>query len=323
MSLFSQRGPVNGLRIALSSGVPGVPDGGDAFGNLRVAEMLVQAGQAAYRLWGNLAVRDTSVDGLTWSYLDGGRGETVLLVHGFGADKYRFGPIVPHLSRFHRVVVPDLPGFGESAKGTSLPYDIKSQARRLARFVDAAGLGRFHLVGLSMGGYLSALYAAKYPERVRRLVLIDAAGVRSPRPSFMLRRFEKDGTILLLYRSRSQFDDLLAALFYSPPWIPGPIKDLTVRQALINFDLRVKVLADLFEGGTDLLDSRLGDIRAQTLILWGADDRIVDPSSVEIFTRGIHNSRAVVMDKCGHIPIIEKWRESSRICREFLKVPGR
>ncbi len=71
-------------------------------------------------------------------------------------------------------------------------------------------------------------------ERVLSLALIDAAGVRSPMPSYMLRRFEKDETILLLYRNRRQFDDLLSALF-TPPWIPGLIKDLTVQQALIQF----------------------------------------------------------------------------------------
>jgi pimeloyl-ACP methyl ester carboxylesterase len=281
-------------------------------------KLLVIAGQVAYRLWGKLALYETVVDGLRWSYLDGGKGEVVLFVHGFGADKYRFGHIVPHLSRSFRVVVPDLPGFGESSKRVSLAYDAVSQVRRLATFIETMGLERFHLVGLSMGGYLAGLYAADYPERVLSLALIDAAGVRSPQPSYMMRRFEKDKTVLLLYRSRREFDELMTALFHRPPWIPGPIREFAVRQALRDFDIREKVLTDVFEGGTDLLDSRLGAIQAPTLILWGADDKIVDPSCVGVFTRGINNSRALVFERCGHIPIIEKWRESSRVYREFL-----
>ncbi len=91
-----------------------------------------------------------------------------------------------------------------------------------------------------------------------------------------------------------------------------------MRQALADFDVRRKVLGDLVAGGTALLDGRLGDIRAETLILWGAEDRIVDPSSVGVFTRGIARSRAVVFESCGHIPIIENWRGCTRVYREFL-----
>ena len=204
-------------------------------GQLLLSKWLMSAGQTAYRLWGRMALREVAVDGLRWSYLDGGRGEVILFVHGFGADKYRFGPLMPGLSRTRRVVAPDLPGFGESTRSTTLAYDIPSQVARLARFADALGLERFHLVGLSMGGYVSAYYAAEYPQRVLSLALIDAAGVRSPIPSYMVRRFEADETILLLYRNRRQFDELLSALFYRPPWIPGLIKDLTVHQALSRF----------------------------------------------------------------------------------------
>jgi pimeloyl-ACP methyl ester carboxylesterase len=296
----------------------GVMTGGIGLPAVRFPQLLVLAGHLLYRLWGGLAARTLTVDGLKWSYLDGGRGEAVVFVHGFGADKYRFGPVVPSISRSFRVIAPDLPGFGQSSKPTTLSYDIPSQSRRLAAFLDAVGLDRFHLFGLSMGGYLSAFYAAQHPERVLSLALIDAAGVRSPTPSHMLRRYEEDGTVLLLYRNRRQFEELLSSLFYDPPWIPGFIKGYTVRQSLADFDVRRKVLDDLVAGGTDLLDGRLEDIRAETLVMWGADDKIVDPSSVNVFTRGIPKSRAVVFEACGHVPIIEKWRESSRVYREFL-----
>ena len=285
---------------------------------VRVAEMLLAGAQAAYRWWARLSLHQATVDRLRWSYLDGGGGDPVLLVHGFGADKYRFGPMVPSLTRYFRVVVPDLPGFGESTRRVSLPYDIESQTERLAHFIDAVGLRRFHLFGVSMGGYIAALYAADHPQRLLSLALIDAAGVRSPRPSTLLRRFSEDGTILLLYRSRQEFDRLLSALFYRPPWIPGAVKNVVVQQALRDFEVRRKILSDLVEGGTDLLDARLPDIHAPTLVMWGSDDRIVDRSCVDVFLRGIRRSRAVVFDRCGHIPIIEKWRRSGRIYRDFL-----
>ena len=313
---------MNKVRSQKPSLIRGASNAGIGLPSIMFPRLLVLAGQGLYRLVGRFELKEAAVDGLRWSYLDGGKGDVILFVHGFGADKYRFGPLLPGFSRAFRVVAPDLPGFGQSTKSTALSYDVPSQCARLARFIDAVGLERFHLVGLSMGGYLAAFYAAEHPQRVLSLALIDAAGVRSPTPSLMLRRFQEEGKILLLYRNRHQFDELLAALFHHPPWIPGPFKEYAVHQALADFDIREKVLGDLVEGGTDLLEGRLEDIRAETLILWGADDKIVDPSSVDVFTRGIENSRAVVFEKCGHIPIIEKWRESIRVYREFLGEVG-
>lgn len=298
--------------------ITGWPAGGIGLPHLLFPKLLVSAGQAAYRLWGKLTLATVSVDGLNWSYLVGGRGDPVLFVHGYGADKYRFGPVVPSLTRFYRVVVPDLPGFGESTKQAALPYDITSQTERLANFIDAIGLRRFHLAGVSMGGYIAALYAADHPQRLLSLALVDAAGVSSPRPSTLLRRFAEDGTILLLYRNRREFDELLSALFYELPWIPGPIRAFAVRQALEDFEVRRKVLRDIVEGGIDLLDSRLQDIQAPTLVMWGDDDQILDRSCADVFLRGIRRSRAVVFGHCGHIPMIERWRESGRIYRDFL-----
>lgn len=306
------------IHLPRFSGIDRPPPGGIGRLHLVFPELLVLAGQLAYRLLGRLARLTVTVAGVEWSYLDGGRGEAVVFVHGFGADKYRFGPMAPLIGRSHRVVIPDLPGFGESTKSVSLPYDIVSQTRRLADFIDAVVPGRFHLVGLSMGGYIAALYAADRPQRLLSLALIDAAGVRPPQPSVMMQRFAEEGKVLLLYRNRSEFEELLDALFYRPPWIPGPIKDFSVRQALNDFEIRRKVLTDILGGGAYLLDPRLKEIAVPTLVLWGADDRIVDRSSVEVFSRGIPDSRAVVFEQCGHIPIIEKWRESCRVYQGFL-----
>ena len=115
--------------------------------------------------------KEVIVDGHRLVYLEGGAGETILFVHGFGMDKDRWGPFLKGFNGSYRMVVPDLPGFGETPPLSSGGYDIPSQVRRLNRFVERTGLKNFHLVGISMGGYISAYYASEYPEKVKSLAL--------------------------------------------------------------------------------------------------------------------------------------------------------
>src|SRR5437762_149045 len=100
---------------------------------------------------GGLRVRSVAIPGFTIAYLDGGSGEPLVLVHGIGADKDNFAPIVPWLRGVGRVIALDLPGFGESSKPMDGDYSIDAQAGRLGQFLDALALPRVHLAGSSMG----------------------------------------------------------------------------------------------------------------------------------------------------------------------------
>ncbi|NIL95537.1 MAG: alpha/beta fold hydrolase, partial [Woeseiaceae bacterium] len=97
------------------------------------------------------------VDGEPWHYLVGGPadGETVLLLHGFGANKDTWTRFAGYLTERYRVVAPDLPGFGESHRQPGQDYRLPAQRERLHAFVAALGLTDFHLAGNSMGGHLS------------------------------------------------------------------------------------------------------------------------------------------------------------------------
>ena len=270
------------------------------------------------RWWAGLERREVQVDDHKWVYLDGGEGETILFIHGFGADKDRWGPFLAGFSGSFRLVVPDLPGFGENRGVFSASYDIKSQVKRLNRFVEKIGLAEFHAVGISMGGYIAAFYAGEYPEKVKSLALMDAAGVRSRIPSFFWQTYEKEGKVVLLYRTPQEFDEFMSVLFYRPPWVPGRFKFYMAQKGAHHYAFRKKVLEDMARCGLYLLEDRLQRIRAKTLIIWGANDRILHVSSVEKFERGLKNSRAVIIDKCGHVPYFEKPGETKRAYRSFL-----
>lgn len=280
--------------------------------------LILESAKHALRFWAGLERRDVQVDDHHWVYLDGGKGETILFLHGFGAEKDRWGTFLPAFSKSYRLIVPDLPGFGESSRIASARFDIPSQVKRLSKFVEAIGLDRFHVVGISMGGYISAYYASEHSEKVMSLCLMDAAGVDSRIPSHLLQQHEKDGKVPFLYRTTDEFNDLMRLLFYRPPWLPGRFKDYMVQQGDRDYDFREKILRDMVEGGMNLLESRLPRIQARTLIIWGANDRIVHVSSVEKFQEGLRNHHTVILEHCGHIPYFEKAKETRRAYRRFL-----
>ena len=97
-------------------------------------------------------------------YLDGGSGPPVVLLHGFGSNKDLWNAVAARLTPAYRVIVPDLPGFGESTKRESANYDVQTQVKRLHEFLNNLGIEQKHIAGNSMGGMISVAYAATYPE---------------------------------------------------------------------------------------------------------------------------------------------------------------
>jgi pimeloyl-ACP methyl ester carboxylesterase len=230
-------------------------------------------------------------------YLDGGSGPTVVLLHGFGANKDMWNAVAARLTPGYRVIVPDLPGFGESTKLESANYDLKTQARRLHEFLGRLGIEKTHVAGNSMGGMISVVYAAIYPGGVNSLMIGGSPGVTSNAQ----RDFEQQvssGDSPLLVRDEDDFDRLMELVFSSPPSIPGPLKREMVARAVQSEKFNAKISADLRSDWS--LDQYLEEISVPTLIVWGADDRLVNASMAAAFSAGITSSKAVIFDHCGH-----------------------
>jgi pimeloyl-ACP methyl ester carboxylesterase len=280
--------------------------------------IIVEGGIRLLRWRAGLTPERVQVDDHRWVYLEGGEGETILFVHGFGANKDTWGPFLKDFSKDYRLVVPDLPGFGENSKVASANYDIPHQVQRLHRFVQSIGLNAFHLVGTSLGGYIAAYYASEYPDNVKSLALIDAAGVESRIPSTMLQRYRESGENLLLFRTPEEFGELMSLLYYEEPEIPKRLQHYFVERATADFAFYEAMVEDILGGGLNLLEGRLSDIQAKTLIIWGANDEMTHVSSVEKFENGIAHTTTVIIDQCGHAPFLEKPQETERAYRSFL-----
>jgi pimeloyl-ACP methyl ester carboxylesterase len=264
-----------------------------------------------------LVKKEVQVDDHKIAYLEGGEGETIVLVHGYGGDKDNWTRFAKYLTRDYHVVIPDLAGFGESSKLSKENYDIENQVTRIDRFAEVLKLGKFHMAGHSMGGMIAAVYGTKYPQKVLTLALMAPAGLKSPQKSEFAKQLEK-GFNPYLVSSPDDYDKLIAFLFVKPPTIPAPIKIALAAQRISQRAFNEKILSDLRKAHLSL-EAFLPAINVPVLIIWGDTDKILDVSCVSILEKKLKNYQTVIMKETGHIPILEKPQETATSYLYFLK----
>lgn len=280
------------------------------------AERLLDAAVKRERRAAGLEPRTVQAAGHTVAYLDGGEGEPFLLLHGFGGSRDNWTRFAAHFTADHRVVAPDLPGFGESTHLADAPYDIAAQVGRVHAFVEAVGLSRFHLAGNSMGGNLAAAYAATHPDRVLSLALYAPAGVASPEPSEVTLARAR-GENPLLVESPEDFGRLMGLLFVEPPKAPRSIIRYFAEAAVEARPRHARIHADLMARPFPL-EPVLGELGLPVLVVWGDRDRILDPSGMHVFEAALPAGRFVVMKDCGHLPMLERPAEAAEHQRAFF-----
>ena len=172
--------------------------------------------QAFGRISAGLRRRSLQLDDHRVVYSEGGSGPTVLLLHGFGADKDTWNLYARWLVKRYRVVIPDLPGWGESTYHPHADYGYGAQVARLKALVDALGLGPLHLCGNSMGGAIAGVYAATHPQDVSTLLLMDAAALEMPNPSEFQRMVDSGAGNPLIVRSVADVAEQLRFVFTGP-----------------------------------------------------------------------------------------------------------
>jgi len=279
-------------------------------------------------------LKTIEVDGIPFNYVDLGSDtgdeDPVVLVHGLGGQWQNWLENIPRLAQDRRVIAMDLPGFGCTPEP---PDDVDVTITRYGRWVnelcDKLGLDQIDLVGNSMGGHIAAEVAIQFPERVKRLVLVSAAGISSAEvmhlPILTVGRI----AAALATNSVTRYRRLAAR-----PITRHMSLALVARHPrLLKADLAYE---GFFKGGgkpgfDDALRAsldydfrdRLDDVKVPTLIVWGERDSIIPTRDADEFERLIDDSRKVVMEDCGHIPMAERPQAFNDILVGFLDEEGR
>lgn len=264
----------------------------------------------------NLTIKSVDIPDFKIVYAEGGTGDTIIMLHGFGGSKDNWLQIAKYFTPNYRVIIPDLSGFGDSSKPQNAKYNIMSQEERLNLFAKELQLTKFHLVGNSMGGNIAGNYAADYPEKVKTLALFDSAGVNAPTRGEAFLLLEK-GINPLIVKDVNDYDKLLKVCFVKIPKMPSFIKKYLAKQAVEAGPLNKKIFNNMMTDNF-ILENKLDKITAPTLIVWGDSDKIIDISSVPIFEKNIRNSKSVIIKECGHLPMMERPEETAAAYQDFL-----
>ncbi len=274
---------------------------------------------AARRVVG-LEKKTVVVDGIAWTYLEGGRadGETVVLLHGFGADKDNWLQWSWYLRKTHHLICPDLPGFGESATDPAGDYHTSTQAERLHRFLEALAVEQCHLVGNSMGGMIALRYALVHPDSLSTMTLIDAAGLSTTHENAFQLATQR-GERQLVIRRPEDIDQLLALAMHKPPPAPARFKRVMFERAKKQEQHLDAVFDGLNNERQSPLDDQLAQIATPTLIIWGRQDQLLDVSSAEVLANGLPNNRCEIMEETGHVPMMERPKASARMQLDFMR----
>jgi pimeloyl-ACP methyl ester carboxylesterase len=258
------------------------------------------------------------------SYMAAGEGEPVLMLHGLGATKLSLLPTVAALApRFH-CIAPDLPGFGDSHKPIAAAYDPRFFADAVVEFLDRLGIERAHVVGNSLGGRVAIELGLLHPDRVSRLALLA--------PSLAWRRERKWAGVLRLVRPELGLVQIA----------PERVTDAVVRRLIPGSDdgwaaagvdefLRAyrsprgraafyaaarQIYLEAPEGD-DGFWPRLRALEPESLFVWGRRDGIVPIGFARHVSDAVPHARHVELD-CGHVPQLERPRETHAAIEEFF-----
>jgi len=278
---------------------------------------LYRAGIGMERWRAGMIEKSMDLNELQLSYLDGGSGKIILMIHGFGANKDSWNRFARHLTDKFRVIAVDLPGHGDSTSSLERKYDIQSQALWLALFVDKLGMDRFNIFGSSMGGAIAIYYTHLHPDRIMTLGLMSSAGVLSPNPSEYMQLLEK-GKNPLLVHSRDDFENMLNFVMVKPPYMPWFIKNAVYEEYMERQAINKKIFNDISDKELANIPF-LSEIKKPVFVIWGKQDRVLDVSSVRVFEERIPNTYSVILEDTGHAPMMEEPEASAGHYLHFLE----
>lgn len=268
-------------------------------------ESVLQAEFARQRWLAGASERTIDVAGHRVAYLEAGdpSAPTLVLVHGFVGSKENWLLLMRELSADWHVIAPDLPGWGDSGRDDALDYGPVAQADRLADFLRALPSPPAMVVGHSMGGQVVGLMAARHPGLAPRLTLMSAAGVTFRENDFA--RAVLAGGNPYQVGNRADLKRFLGMVFADPPFVPWPADEALVRRRIADAAFEQRVLDAIGRGPEALLlETQLHRIEVPTLLLWCRDDQVIDVSAVDTFRAGLPRSEVVLLQGCGHMPMM-------------------
>jgi len=255
--------------------------------------------------------------------------DSLILLHGFGASIFTWHKVIEPLSKKYTVIAYDRTGFGFTSRpmpgewnGES-PYSQESQVKQAVNLMDRLGIDKAVLIGSSAGGAIAALTTLKYPERIKALILVDAAIFRGGPPGWLISiirilKIKRLGALFVRKYFATALEKASKIAWHDPSkltleTLEGYKKPLRSR----NWDTGLWELALAYHPLN--LEDRLADIKIPVLVITGDDDRIVPKEESVRIARSIPNAKLVVIPNSGHLPHEETPEDFLETVNGFLE----
>jgi len=257
----------------------------------------------------------TTINNLRLSFIDEGKGQTILFVHGFPFSRAIWQPQMTAFAKTHRVIAPDLRGHGESSAPAGI-YTMNTFAEDLHALIEERKCGPVVLVGHSMGGYISFAFYRKFPSKVRALILFctrasaDSEEGKTAREN-LAQRAERQGPAAVAEQMLPKM--LAPATAASRPDLVAQLRDLMLATSVNGLAGSLRGMAAR-PGSVELLSK----IAVPVLVVAGANDLIIPASETETMARTIPNAELAMISHAGHLASLENPDEVIVRMRQFL-----
>jgi triacylglycerol lipase len=249
------------------------------------------------------------VNGQRLAYLQQGSGPAVVIVHGIGGHKEDWQATMTVLAPKYTVYAIDMIGFGGSAK-TSADITIRTQVEAVRALLDAKGIAKTSVIGNSVGGWVAATFASLYPQRVNKLVLVDAAGFKA--------MFEGPSPVNFYPDDVSGMQKLLSYVFVAPATQTPAFAQAALADLNASGDKQAAeaVFKGLFV--SPRLEEVMPGIVAPTLVLWGAQDKLFPAGLADMISSQIRGSKKQLIPQAGHFPQLDNPAAFHQSIVDFL-----
>ena len=275
--------------------------------------VLVRAQFQGARMLAGLDLAEVNTAGHRWAYAyaDEAPANTpaIVMIHGFTGSKENWYPVAERLQGNYRLLIPDLPGWGQSDRKPGADYGFGAQAERVAAFIQSQSPDKpVVLLGHSMGGGIAALVAARYPRLVSKVGLLDAAGVRFDENQFGLDVLAGTNPFAVTDdASLQRYIDIVFHQQQAKPWIPWPASHGFIQKRKRDAAFEQSVLDKIGRGPEQFTPGdAAASIHQPALLLWGRQDAVIDPSAMALFAAKMPQARQVLVDDAGHMSLMEQ-----------------
>ena len=260
------------------------------------------------------------VEGAQVRIKEAGQGETVLLIHGFASSADTWDGWSKELSGKYHVISVDMPPFGVTGPLPNITLSPAAYQQFMDALVAQLGLQQFDLAGNSLGGLISWQYAARHPEHVKKLILVDSAGYFSngePLP-VKLMKWPVTSTVSAHFTPRFMVSQNIHDVYGDAS---HAVPDSTVQryQDMMRREGSRPAISAFLPSLHNIDTSVLATIKVPTLIMWGRNDRWIPPADAEMFHHAIPGSQLIWYDGLGHIPMEEDPQRTSADAARFFQ----